>query len=135
MVLLHGTRSKYSGGCRCDECRIANTVTQRAIRDHLSAKPFDEIPHGTANAYSNYRCRCPECAEVGAAINQKNARRRRARVDSSGVPEGVPHGKVNTYSTWSCRCPECRAAWAKRQRDTRARAKGTVWAKSQPIKS
>jgi hypothetical protein len=25
---LHGTRAKYSSGCRCDECRVANTRYQ-----------------------------------------------------------------------------------------------------------
>lgn len=32
MIPEHGTRARYSRGCRCDDCRAANTAADRAYR-------------------------------------------------------------------------------------------------------
>ena len=42
----HGTRSKYTTGCRCDECRAANTASCRAWKERNA-----ERVHASGRAY------------------------------------------------------------------------------------
>jgi hypothetical protein len=70
----HGTRSKYNGGCRCDDCREANRVSHAEWELRVRGNPPE---HGTENAYRNYGCRCQECRVVGSIANHYNYERRR----------------------------------------------------------
>lgn len=75
----HGTRSRYTHGCRCDECRKANAEYQRRItrarrdkaeRDadgHVIGKPY------SGTTYVNWMCRCDICT----ALNSLECRPRR----------------------------------------------------------
>lgn len=76
----HGTTYRYSHfGCRCDECREANTEVGRRFRERRLATDTPDRLHGTVNAYRNYGCRCEPCREAGAASNAANWARRAAR--------------------------------------------------------
>lgn len=71
---LHGTRYRYSQGCRCDECRAAAVKYQRTF---LGREP---PIHGTASAYSNYGCRCRDCRAAQSRKNREYRERRKAIV-------------------------------------------------------
>lgn len=40
----HGTRARYSRGCRCDECRVANTAYDRALRARAGLPDERPVP-------------------------------------------------------------------------------------------
>lgn len=70
----HGTPSRYNYGCRCVECKLANTLRARKNRKILQNKPQELIPHGTYNAYANYGCRCESCKHIKQKENKKRVR-------------------------------------------------------------
>jgi hypothetical protein len=77
--MIHGTANGYiHHGCRCGECRAANTALCADTKARLRANglPDEADPrHGTANGYGNYGCRCSAC--VGAQRDQMQAWRDR----------------------------------------------------------
>lgn len=71
----HGTRSGYRKGCRCQDCRSANSFTQYAQALKRASGDRLEVPHGLGG-YTNYKCRCPTCS---AAARDSNAAARARR--------------------------------------------------------
>jgi hypothetical protein len=70
----HGTYQGYrSWGCRCEECRVANTVKSRqdreARRQRVGEVPADDPRHGTTAFANNWMCPCQKCR---AAIKKRN---------------------------------------------------------------
>lgn len=77
---LHGTTTGYGYGCRCDECRAANTEAMRAAnarRRAALAVTAPTLKHGTKGAYSNHGCRCEACVEAVREANRKRPSRAR----------------------------------------------------------
>lgn len=72
---VHGTGSRYrKGGCRCDQCREANSRIHRAARARRMLRlehDAKSIVHGI-NGYTNHGCRCDVCR---AAKSVQNAAR------------------------------------------------------------
>lgn len=66
-VALHGTKAKYSNGCRCKACTQASTTYVREYRRRKAvvrpAKPAKEALHGTKKEYDR-GCRCYKCKEA-----------------------------------------------------------------------
>jgi len=60
---MHGIRATYTRGCRCDECRAANTKRCAVMREKRLAKIGNDA-HGTKGAYVNAGCRCDLCREA-----------------------------------------------------------------------
>lgn len=82
----HGTLASYChGACRCDECRRANTLYHRELRNRLRARigtPYAQVPHGSAGGYANHGCRCPACSDAHRqAMVGSYAKRRAASTD------------------------------------------------------
>jgi hypothetical protein len=83
---LHGTRTMYSYGCRCDDCRRARRDGSRDYRKRLrvglvspKVKPVPE--HGTLARYRNkYKCRCELCCAVQAKYNREYRENNRDRI-------------------------------------------------------
>ena len=89
----HGIKSSYSRGCRCDECRAANTKWQResgnvrryrgrcfdsrTVIDGRLVALVEPERHGNRNTYNSYGCRCQPCS--AAAASYRKARRREGR--------------------------------------------------------
>lgn len=73
----HGTTNRYTQGCRCEECRRAKTQHDHAGRRARAAS--GRIPHGTANGYQNWLCRCDACKAAHAESKRAYWRRRRDR--------------------------------------------------------
>ena|ERR1700754_3663545 len=48
----------YGRGCRCDDCRVGNTVKKRKQR---GSKPRPPLRHGTSVMYNREKCRCDSC--------------------------------------------------------------------------
>lgn len=71
---LHGTVSKYNGGCRCDECRSANSAYYRKRREAVRGMATE---HGTVNSYTHFSCRCDLCRAAHTAY-QRTRRTARA---------------------------------------------------------
>lgn len=62
----HGTRARYSRGCRCELCRGANAAYDRELRARAG------LPvHGTRGGYQK-GCRCDECRAANAAYTRKH---------------------------------------------------------------
>jgi hypothetical protein len=63
MTERHGTAGQYQKGCRCADCRAANTANCRRQREARKADPSraDRAGHGKTTTYRNYLCRCEEC--------------------------------------------------------------------------
>lgn len=84
-----GSGAKYvHEGCRCDECRAANTrrVKRRTAerKVELAENPDLPVEHGSASTYMNWGCRCVPCTAanteycapyVRAYYDRKRARR------------------------------------------------------------
>lgn len=72
-----GSGAKYaSEGCRCYECRAANTARVGRRRKERDISEFTG-EHGKPSTYSNWSCRCPECKAAWSVEmkRQYNARR------------------------------------------------------------
>lgn len=101
--------------------------------------PCGRIPHGTANGYNNYKCRCVLCREAWRVYHanrvatpcvdcgqpcsgryKPGSRCRDCAVIASRTAE---HGTESCYS-WGCRCAACRRAGAEARR--RRRVNGRV---------
>lgn len=94
--LRHGTRSSYCRGCRCDECRRANTVRHRAANSSWKAAhkrrnyerrifvagrwvaPLPDERHGKLDTYIRHGCRCISCARANREYQSAWRARRRA---------------------------------------------------------
>jgi len=57
----HGTRTAYNKyGCRCEHCRLAQTVYMRELRGN---QPRRVAQHGTRSKYTG-GCRCSPCKKA-----------------------------------------------------------------------
>ena len=68
-----GTTSGYTGGCRCEPCRLAHQVTQSAYRARKKAGVKAERPpvkHGTLYRY-RCGCRCEPCVDAKHRENRR----------------------------------------------------------------
>ncbi|MFD4572061.1 hypothetical protein ACFWNK_01980 [Streptomyces sp. NPDC058417] len=76
----HGTPARYGQGCRCPECRAANTrlCAERARRRAADPAAADRAGHGKASTYQNYACRCPACTQAHSAKCLAYKQRRKA---------------------------------------------------------
>jgi hypothetical protein len=104
--VLHGTQSKYSHGCRCDECRRAHADHQGNLVQGHRENPPSWIPHGTIGGYSNYACRCRACTSAWADYCYGAKKRRKGTL----AADDPRHGTVNGYGNYGCRCQPCKDA-------------------------
>jgi hypothetical protein len=82
----HGSLSRYSYGCRCDDCRAAKSAYAREwyrkAREELrlASVPSAGIPakrrHGLRATY-NRGCRCDKCRAADSAYTAERKKRRR----------------------------------------------------------
>lgn len=86
----HGKAAAYRQGCRCEICVSA-------------------LPHRTVTAYTNWRCRCPDCRAAMAGYRQ-----RLRQSYAEAPPADIPHGTIGGYDNYACRCEECRTASSER---------------------
>ncbi|MFF7190558.1 hypothetical protein ACFZAR_36310 [Streptomyces sp. NPDC008222] len=77
----HGRVTGYSRGCRCLECRKANTQSQNRRKAERSADPAaaDRAGHGKTSTYGNYGCRCEPCKQAQSRTNKRQAELRKQR--------------------------------------------------------
>jgi hypothetical protein len=83
----HGTRNGYGNlGCRCTDCRDANTEWQASNR----ALMRDRVPpygsHGKATTYTNWSCRCPDCTRAHADYERRRQASRRHTAGQGDQP-------------------------------------------------
>lgn len=97
-----------------------------------------DVPHGTANGYTNYGCRCDECRVAHNEYYKKMAKgpcpgcggtlsnRHRYKLCAAcrdAATARSEHGTEGRYIGYHCRCDDCRRASAEaRQRRRRAAA-------------
>jgi hypothetical protein len=114
----HGKPGTYRRGCRCDECRAANTryarEERKKRRERLETAQFK---HGAA-AYTNWGCRCEVCTKAHTKLCAPAGERWRKR-----DPEAV----LELKRRWRERNPETvlwvdRTAKARRQAETLEKA-------------
>ena len=75
----HGTRSKYTKGCRCDPCRTANREWDEEYRRRRGVKEQKPAQHGTKSMYVK-GCRCDECC-IASREAGREYRRRKAELE------------------------------------------------------
>lgn len=74
--------SRYTHGCRCDECRAAKATYMREKRAEarryakqlISEKGRFAAPierHGIASGYRDHKCRCLECTAAYSAAQRR----------------------------------------------------------------
>lgn len=124
---VHGTRTMYVGGCRCDACRRANTEYQlawdlRVGRKKYGAAKWEEVrpkrQHGSKNMY-DAGCRCDACR---VAVVTYNRERREAFQAGKYDTPVMSHGTPSGYQYYGCRCDACKTWKAeanKRQAEAR----------------
>jgi hypothetical protein len=85
----HGSLSKYSYGCRCDDCRAAKRayarMWARKAREELGMVGAPSVParrHGLRATY-NRGCRCDDCRAAQRAYHRDRHRRRREELRAS----------------------------------------------------
>lgn len=85
----HGTFTRYSSGCRCDDCRKANADAHSRQRERrrLEGLAPDDPRHGTVNAAQNFGCGCGPCS---AAQRERNAAYYRTVHGGITVPRWTP---------------------------------------------
>lgn len=97
--MIHGKSSTYrAGGCRCENCREANTIRQRQTSFMASEKfaaGLVEVEHGKANTYRYYGCRCDECK----AAHVTECRRWKERKKEGAVAGAVTTAAVAATPT------------------------------------
>ncbi|MFB7738273.1 hypothetical protein ACFC08_28570 [Streptomyces sp. NPDC056112] len=77
----HGRIGGYRRGCRCPQCRQANTaaVTRSKAKRAKDPTAADRAGHGKATTYGNYGCRCAPCKAAQSRRNAFYFQRRQAR--------------------------------------------------------
>jgi hypothetical protein len=85
----HGSLSRYSYGCRCDDCRAAKSAYarewSRRAREELASVPSVgpvSRPHGLRSTY-NRGCRCDRCRAANSAYNRERDRRRQQELSAT----------------------------------------------------
>ncbi len=104
LVTHGGSGNAYTNyGCRCEECRAANTRRVNRRRRHRSPES-GAFEHG-AGGYRNWNCRCDVCSE---AHREAMARAKASRAERAATQ--APHGTSAAYTGWGCRCEPCKDA-------------------------
>lgn len=68
-----GSGTAYANyGCRCAECKLANSDRARRRRQERVTEEPPELAHGKYSTYSNWGCRCDACTQAGSDHNKKN---------------------------------------------------------------
>lgn len=94
----HGTTARYRQGCRCSDCRRANTAYKRAYAKRRLAKlQATAKGHGRYGYYCG--CRCQTCTTAASASVMVYARERRLPDDLSIIPGGEPRTWVIKTAT------------------------------------
>lgn len=78
--ITHGITG-YRRGCRCADCRKANTAAQNRRKAARLADPSaaDRAGHGKYTTYINYGCRCAPCKQAQSRSNKYYADLRKQR--------------------------------------------------------
>lgn len=74
-IVQHGTISTYRNwGCRCVQCRQANTLAvaqaRKLMRERLAAD-YTIVVHGLNSTYVNWGCRCRPCTDAHAEAGRR----------------------------------------------------------------
>lgn len=79
--ISHGTITGYRRGCRCANCRQANTqaVARSKATRYSDPTAADRAGHGKRTTYNNYGCRCAPCKEAQSRANKRYAESRKQR--------------------------------------------------------
>lgn len=68
-----GSGTAYANyGCRCTDCKLANTErAKRRRRERVKEEPPEDA-HGKYSTYSNWGCRCDACVKAGSDHNKQS---------------------------------------------------------------
>lgn len=86
MAAEHGY-TRYTRGCRCDECRAAKRAYMRAKRREAAGNRLwavlcgqryvaTGILHGGISGYQDHHCRCDACRLAKAEVSERETRRK-----------------------------------------------------------
>jgi hypothetical protein len=84
------------------------------------------VKHGSASAYRNGRCRCPDCVIANSNSCRTGRDKRIATTKANGGVAPVDVHNRSTYINWSCRCWTCKDAqreWNKKYKQTKREAR------------
>lgn len=73
-----GSGTAYANyGCRCDECKAANSERTKRRRLERYQETAPPGAHGKYSTYSNWGCRCEPCSLAGAEHNKDSYEKRK----------------------------------------------------------
>lgn len=76
-----GSGTAYSNyGCRCPECKQANSERAKRRRKERVGEIPPETAHGKYSTYSNWGCRCDDCVKAGSEHNKQYYQQRKESV-------------------------------------------------------
>jgi len=85
----HGNAATYRSqyyACRCEACRLANSV--RAAEERKARRkrglPEGDPRHGTVTGYNGYGCRCDACSLAASHANRDHYLARKEREKNAG---------------------------------------------------
>jgi hypothetical protein len=81
----HGNTTSYRKGCRCDECKAANTASYMKWKRSRSPKHIPHHVHGTLGGYTNYYCRCDRCKTAKSAEDRSYQKRKKDEMNNGLV--------------------------------------------------
>lgn len=93
-----------NGNRECKECGNIIRAEWRALQSPTGLTESDSR-HGTASAYTIYKCRCKECVKGNS---ERVAEAKKKRYAQGLSPNDKRHGTTGGYKTWGCRCDLCR---------------------------
>jgi hypothetical protein len=74
-MVTHGTRGTYQGGCRCEECRRANTEVHAAWRAQSKSPGYEPNPNMQKGGMVGARARWGEVPRTVSIRHLSDAQR------------------------------------------------------------
>jgi len=95
--MKHGNRTMYNKGCRCLECKQANSDYRKAYRGKEKRLPAE---HGERRMFVK-GCRCKECSNANSEYSKALRSSMKQLTDICGTDSQYNKG---------CKCQECKNA-------------------------
>ena len=116
---IHGEYSCYYNGCRCNECKYANSKKLTESRIRAKQNKNKNFKHGSSG-YHYHGCRCDICKTAATKYKSKII-----KLNILSKKQPTKHG-INGYRYYGCRCNICKHANSELSKKTYIKARNTA---------